>query len=427
MDGRRGDALSALVTPIVVIGAGIVGACGAAYLQRDGRDVLLLDHGEPGMGASFGNGGMLSASSIVPVAMPGTLGKVPRWLIDAEGPLAIRWSYLPRLVPWLARFAAASAPARVEAQARALRALLKDSLEHFAPLLRDAGAEALVRRQGMLYLYGSEAAWRGDLRAMDLRRRNGVVIEEIERRALGEREPDLGAAVTHARFIPDNGFTTNPLRLVQTLVRQIAARGGRVVQERVLGFETNDAQVTAVRTDRGRHPASAVVLAAGAWSSALAAQLGDPVPLDTERGYHVVVKDPEKTVRTPAIFVDGAFGITPMEDGLRLAGTVELGGLEAGANWARADAILNRGRRILPGLLERHDESRLSRWLGFRPSLPDSLPVIGTSSRYANAYYAFGHGHVGMCAAPLTGKLLSELIGGKSLSIDIGPFSPRRF
>lgn len=411
----------------MVIGAGIVGVCSAAYLQRDGRNVLLIDQGEPGMGASFGNGGMLSLSSIVPVAMPGTLGKVPRWLLDREGPLAIRWSYLPRLAPWLLRFAAASAPERVEAQARALRALLKDSLEHYAPLVRDAGAQTLVCRQGMYYLYGSEAAWRGDARAMDLRRRNGIAIEEIDRRTLAEREPEFGAAITHARLIPDNGFTANPLRLVQSLAGHISARGGRVVQERVLGFEANGPHVTAVRTDRGRHAASAVVLAAGAWSKPLAAQLGDRVPLDTERGYHVIVKDPEKTVRTPAIFVDAAFGITPMETGLRLAGTVELGGLEAEANWARADAILSHGRRILPGLLARHDESRVSRWLGFRPSLPDSLPVIGPSRRYRNAFYAFGHGHVGMCAAPLTGKLISELIAGKTPSIDISPFSARRF
>jgi D-amino-acid dehydrogenase len=411
----------------VVIGAGIIGACSAACLQRDGREVLLIDHDAPGMGASFGNGGMLSASSIVPVAMPGTLGKVPRWLVDPQGPLAIRWSYLPRLAPWLVRFGAASSPQRVEAQARALRVLLKDTLAGYAPLLRDAGAEALVRTQGMYYLYGSEAAWRGDARAMDLRRRNGLRIEEMDRRTLAELEPDLGDEVKRVRFAPENGFTTNPLRLVQSLIGRITAQGGRLAQERVLGFEANGAQVTAVRTDRGRHRAAAVVLAAGAWSKPLAAELGDRVPLDTERGYHVIVKDPEKTLRTPAIFVDGAFGITPMETGLRLAGTVELGGLEAPADWARADAILSHGRRILPGLLARHDESRLSRWLGFRPSFPDSLPVIGGSSRYRNAYYAFGHGHVGMCAAPLTGKLVSELVAGRSPSIDLAPFSARRF
>ena len=388
--------------------------------------MLLIDHGEPGMGASFGNGGLFSASSVVPVATPGVLKKVPGWLLDAEAPLTIRWSYLPRLAPWLARFIAASAAQRVEAQARALRALLKDSLEHYAPLLRDAGARDLVRKQGMLYLYASEASWRADW-GMKLRQRNGVVVEEIEGPALAEREPDLGPGFTRARFIPENGYTTNPLRLVQSLARHVVERGGRIVQERVIDFENNGSCVTAVKTQNAVHPAGNIVLAAGAWSKPLAAQLGDDVPLDTERGYHVIVKDPEKSLRTPAVFVDGSFGVTPMETGLRLVGTVELAGLDAPPNWRRAEVLLEQGKRILPGLLADNDASRVSRWLGFRPSLPDSLPVIGPSSRFSNAYYAFGHGHVGMCGASTTGRIISELIAARQPCIDIAPFNAQRF
>ncbi len=413
--------------PVVVIGGGIVGVCAASWLQREGREVLVIDHGEPGMGASFGNGGMLSASSIIPVAMPGVLGKVPGWLIDSEGPLTIRWSYLPWLAPWFARFVAASKPERVEAQARALRSLLVDSLENYAPLVRAAEAQELVRHQGMLYLYASEASWRGDAHTMEIRRRNGVAIEEIEGPALREREPDLGPGFTRARLIPGNGHTTNPLRLVQALARHLVDRGGRIVQERVMGFEHNGVAVSSVKTTLNRYPASAVVLAAGAWSKQLAAQLGDRVPLDTERGYHTIVKNPEKTVRTPALFVDGNFGVTPMETGLRLVGTVELAGLDAPPNWARARVLLEQGKRMLPGLLADNDVSRVSQWLGFRPSLPDSLPVIGPSSRFANAFYAFGHGHVGMCGASTTGKIIAELVAERPPSIDIAPFSARRF
>jgi D-amino-acid dehydrogenase len=413
--------------PVVVIGGGIVGICAASWLQREEREVLVIDPGEPGMGASFGNGGMFSASSIIPVAMPGVIRKVPGWLMDSEGPLTIRWSYLPRLMPWLAHFVAASKPERVEAQARALRRLLEGSLENYGPLVRAAEAQELVRHEGMLYLYASEASWRGDARAMDIRRRNGVAIEEIEGPALREREPDLGPGFTRARLIPGNGHTTNPLRLVQALARHVVDRGGRLVQERVLGFEHNGAAVTAVRTEKNFHKTDAVVLAAGAWSKSLAAQLGDRVPLDTERGYHTIVKNPEKTVRLPALFVDGNFGVTPMETGLRLVGTVELAGLDAPPNWARARVLLEQGQRMLPGLLADNDESRVSRWLGFRPSLPDSLPVIGPSSRFANAFYAFGHGHVGMCGASTTGRILSELIAGRKPCIDIAPFSARRF
>jgi D-amino-acid dehydrogenase len=207
----------------------------------------------------------------------------------------------------------------------------------------------------------------------------------------------------------------------------MAERGGRVVQERVVGFDDNRKAITAVRTEQNSYLAKAVVLAAGAWSKPLAAQLGDDVPLDTERGYHVIVKNPEKTLRTPAIFVDGSFGVTPMETGLRLVGTVELAGLDAPPNWARADVLLKQGKRILPGLLADNDDSRVSRWLGFRPSLPDSLPVIGPSSRFGNAFYAFGHGHIGMCGASTTGRILSDLVSEKQPCIDIAPFSARRW
>jgi len=413
--------------PVVVIGAGIVGVCAAAWLQREGRPVLLIDHGDPGMGASFGNGGIFSASSIVPVAMPGVIRKIPGWLVDPQGPLTIRWSYLPRLVPWLMRFVAASAPARVEAQARALRALLERSLVDYAPLIKDAGAANLVRHDGMLYLYASEASWNRDARAMELRRHNGVAIEELTGPALAEREPDVGAGFTRARLIPDNGHTINPLRLVQALAHSIVMRGGRIVQERVVGFEDNGTAISSVRTNLNRHAVSAVVLAAGAWSKPLAQALGDRVPLETERGYHAIVKEPEKTVRTPALFVDGNFGLTPMETGLRLVGTVELASLDAPPNWARSNVLVSQAKRILPGLLADGDDSRVSRWLGFRPSLPDSLPVIGRSSRYANAFYAFGHGHVGMCGASTTGKLISALVARRKPEIDLQAFSAQRF
>lgn len=414
------------MAPVVVIGAGIIGVCTAAWLQREGRQVLLVDPGEPGMGASFGNGGLFSTASVAPVGMPGVLRRVPGWLVDAEGPLTIRWCYLPRLAPWLARFVAASAPERVEKQARALRALLEHSLANYAPIVKEAGAEDLVRQQGSMYLYGSEASWRADS-AMDLRRRHGVEVEELSGAALAEREPDLGPQFTRARVIGRNGHTTNPLRFVQKLAQGVEARGGRIVQEAVTGFEHNGAAITSIMTNAGRHHASAVVLAAGAWSKPLAAQLGDRVPLDTERGYHAIVKDPEKTLRAPALYVDGNFGLTPMETGLRLTGTVELAGLHAPPNWARSRVLVEQARRILPGLLADDDDARVSRWMGFRPSLPDSLPVIGPSSRYSNAFYAFGHGHVGMCGASTTGKIVAELIGDKPTSIDIAPFSARRF
>ncbi len=420
---------------IIVIGTGIIGACTAAYLQRDGHQVTLIDHAEPGSGASLGNGGMLSGSSIIPVAMPGVAAKVPGWLMDSAGPLTIRWSYLPTLVPWLWRFLAAATPEKVEAQAAALRALLAPSLENYAPIVRDAGASHLIHQQGTLYLYDSAQSFHNDQRNTDIRLRNGVVIEDVIGADLRALEPDLAPQFTHARLVRANGHVSDPRALVEALVAQAVKRGATLVRERVTGFEHNGAGVNAVVTETGRHAAAQVVLACGAWSKPLAAQWGDRVPLDTERGYHVIVKHPEKGPRTPTLHVDGSFGATPMEMGLRIIGTVELAGLDAPPNWKRADLLLRKAQALYPGLAagltlghaQGSADERLTRWLGFRPSMPDSLPVIGASSRFTNAWHAFGHGHVGMCAGSTTGRMIADLIAGRTPCVPVQAFSPRRF
>ena len=417
--------------PVIVIGAGIIGACVAAYLQRDGHAVTLIDHDLPGSGASLGNGGMLSGSSIIPVAMPGVAAKVPGWLLDPEGPLTIRWSYLPALTPWLLRFLASARPDKVVAQAAALRSLLAASLDNYAPIVRDAGATRLIHQQGTLYLYGSEQGFRNDQRNTDIRRDHGVAIEEVIGAELRALEPDLAPGLTHARLVRENGHVSDPRALVESLVAHARVRGATLLRERVQGFENNGAGVNTVVTDAGRHACAHVVLACGAWSKPLAAQLGDRVPLDTERGYHVIIKDPEKGPRTPTLFVDGNFGATPMDMGLRVIGTVELAGLAAAPNWKRANVLLGKAQTLYPGLAAGlapdSDDQRLTRWLGFRPSLPDSLPVIGASSRHANAWYAFGHGHVGMCAGSTTGRMIADLIAGRAPCVPVAQFSAQRF
>ena len=262
--------------PIIVIGAGIIGVCVAAYLQRDGFDVTLIDHGEPGSGASSGNGGILSGSSIIPVGMPGVAAKVPGWLLESEGPFTLRWSYLPNIAPWLMRLLLGATRAKVEVQASALRALLKASLENYAPLVRDASATHLLHQHGQLYLYANEQSWRNDAGNTDIRRRNGVAIEDVIGPALRALEPDLGESFTHARLVRANGHVSDPHALVQALATHAAARGAKLFQERVTGFEHNGAQVTAVVTERRRHAASRVVVACGAWSKPLAEELGAP-------------------------------------------------------------------------------------------------------------------------------------------------------
>jgi D-amino-acid dehydrogenase len=415
------------VATIGIIGAGMVGIATASFLQRDGHDVFVVDAGNPGEGASFGNAGCLNGSSVVPMSMPGTLKKVPGWLMDPVGPLVLRWRYLPTVAPWLYRFIRSGTPEKVAAQARALRTLLKPSLETIAPLVRDAGAAELVHKLGHLFVYRSDAALQGERAAWELRRANGLEWDEFNADELRQLEPTLSREFVRGILIRENGHTSNPQRLVQSLAAALLRNGGKIHRARVTGFDLDGTRLRAIRTDAGDFAADKAVLAAGAHSKPLAATLGNRVPLETERGYHLMIRDPEVMPRIPTYDAAGKFVATPMETGLRFAGTVELAGLSAPPDWRRARILLEQGRRMLPGLAPHYPEARLSLWMGHRPSMPDSLPVIGASSRSPDVLYAFGHGHVGMAASPMTGKVIADLVAGRPPSIDITPFRPTRF
>lgn len=427
MSPASGSHAAAPPGPVVVIGAGIVGLACATYLQRDGRKVVVVDPGGPGEGASYGNAGGLNGSSVVPVAMPGVLAKVPHWLLDPTGPLSIRLRYLPRLLPWLYRFVRAGRPELVRAQARALRGLLAPSVDMYRALAASVGAEHLIHRSGLLMVYRSEASFAADAGANRLRADNGVVIEELTRDELRQIEPTLSPAYARARLISENGYCKNPLRLCQSLAAALVANGGEIRRERADGFAFADGRVDAVLTSTGRVAAAAVVVAAGAHSKPLAARLGERVPLDTERGYHAMIKDPDVAPRLPVMDVDGKFVATPMEQGLRMAGTVEFAGLDAPPNWRRARVLLQQGQAMFPRLARDIGEDRIAVWMGFRPSMPDSLPVIGPARRFPNAFFAFGHGHIGLVGAPMTGRTVADMIAGRAPAIDVAPFSASRF
>jgi len=410
-----------------VIGAGMVGIAAASWLQRDGHEVFVLDPGGPGEATSFGNAGFLSGGSVVPMSMPGTLWNVPRWLLDPMGPLSIRWRYLPILAPWLIRFVRSGSPDRVTAQARALRSLLGPTVDTMLPLARDAGCADLIQRKGTLTLYRSQESFAKDALGYKLRRDNGVVVTELNADELRQYDPTLSRDFVRGALVEENGHIGNPHRLVRTLAEALARNGGQLRQARALGFDLDGGKLKAIRTDQGVFPCDAAVVAAGAWSKPLAATLGDPVPLETERGYHIMIRDPEVQPRLPLMDGEGKFAVTPMETGLRFAGTVELAGLSAPPDWRRARILLEQGRRILPGLAASYPEERLSMWMGHRPSLPDSLPCIGPSRLSPDVIYAFGHGHVGMAGSPVTGKLVADLVAGRKPLIDPAPFSAQRF
>ncbi len=410
-----------------VIGAGMIGVVAATFLQRAGHDVVVVEPGNPGEGASFGNAGCLNGSSIVPMSMPGTIRNVPRWLLDPLGPLVIRWRHLPALTPWLVQFIRAGSSDRVAAQARALRPLIGPSIETLMPLVKEAGAQDLVKRLGHLVVFRSQRAWQEEALAWQLRRDNGIVWDELGADELRQLEPSLSQAYVKGVLLRDNGHTTNPHRLVTSLAGAFRRNGGRFETARALGFELDGTRLAGIRTDRGTIEADAAVIAAGVWSRSLAADLGNRIPLETERGYHLMIREPEASPRLPTADGEAKFVATPMELGLRLAGTVELAGLEAPPLWQRARLLLTKAGHMFPALARHYPEQRLTLWMGHRPSLPDSLPVIGSAHRTKDVIYAFGHGHIGMVAAPMTGKIVAELVSGQAPSIDISAFRADRF
>lgn len=409
---------------IAVIGTGIVGTCTAAWLQRDGHRITFVDPLDAGEACSFGNAGSMSPSACLPVAMPGVWKKAPAWVLDPLGPLTVRGSYLPAVLPWLLRFVRHSKPAEVVRIATALRGLLAPIFESYQPLLEHAGAQALVRRTGCLYVYSSRevaAQWKW---GMDLRRSLGVALRDVDRDELESLEPDLKGAFRFGILAPENGSTVDPSALVKALHARCLADGAGHLKRRVTGFELRDGLVQALRLDGAESLAvDGVVVAAGAWSARLATQLGARVPLETQRGYHVTVKSSNLSLRHTVMAVEHNLMVNPMAMGLRLAGSVELAGLRAPPNYARADVLLRKGRELFPHL----DASETTRWMGHRPCLPDSLPVIGRAPRAENAWLGFGHGHVGMCGGATTGREIAHLVAGRAPQVDLAPFSPLRF
>lgn len=406
-----------------IIGAGVVGlATAASFVQRNHR-VTLIDPSEPGRGCSYGNAGCFSLASIVPVGMPGMWRKVPKWLLDPSGPLAIPPRYAPHIAPWVWSLLRSSSVAKVNAIADDLKTLLFPALQYWRPLAEWAGVPDLIQQNGWAVAYESAAAFEGDRLGWKLRSDRGVRVEVLKGKEITELEPALASKFTHMAYLPEQGQCLNPLRLSNAIEATLRQHGARFVQARALDFLWKDGRVSSVVTDQEQIAADHIVVAAGAFSKPLALKLGDRIPLETERGYHVMVKSSGPTLSRPVMSGEGKFFATPMEEGIRFAGSVELGGLDLPPNYKRADVLLKQGRAMLPRL----DGEELGRWMGFRPSLPDSKPVIGASNRAPNAFYAFGHGHVGLTAAAATAEIIADLATGHRPRIDPAPFRPGRF
>jgi D-amino-acid dehydrogenase len=415
---------------LAIIGGGIVGACTALAAQRAGFEVTLIEPAAPGgeQAASYGNGCWFSPSSTVPPALPGLWKKVPKFLLDPLGPLAIRWSYFPRVAPWLVRYLLSGwTEARVLKTGHALRALVAGAPELHAALAEEAGVGHLVERRGLLYVFPDRAAFEAEALAWRIRAQTGVKWLEIGEDELRQREPDLDRRYTFALLIEEGGHCRNPGAYVAALVALAEAQGMKRVKARAIGFRIEAGRLKAVTTDQGEVPADCAVISAGAYSKALAREAGDTLPLETERGYHAVIADPEAGPRTPMMPSDGKMSITMTETGLRVAGQVEIAGLEAAPNWKRAEILRDHLLRNFPGLPRELPPERIKVWMGHRPSMPDGLPCIGRSSASADILHCFGHGHVGLVAAPRSAELAVALLTGTPPAIAAEPYSPARF
>lgn len=411
------------VLPIAVIGAGVVGLSTALYLRRSGRDVTIIDPLPPPGGASYGNAGMISADTSVPIALPGMLRKVPSWLTDPLGPLAVRPSYFPKALPWLMRWIAASRMPRVLEISDAMRALHKDAFLCWKELLGPQNFADLVRPAGQVHVWETDAETPGAALERQLRDRQGIASQALTSDDLRQMFPGISTAVRRGMLVPGNGYTVSPQRIVQTLHRLFLDAGGRVVPENVMKIMPREGGGYDLMTNVGFHTAQQIVVAAGAWSVRLLKPLGVSVPLETERGYHVMLPTPNVSLTTTLSNKSRSFGVTPMEQGLRVAGTVEIAGLDAPPDERRAKALLANVRTMFPDV--NTDGHRF--WMGFRPSTPDSLPIVGEVAGRPGLFLAVGHGHFGMTGGPPSGRLLSQLINHQPTAFNAAAYGPQRF
>jgi D-amino-acid dehydrogenase len=408
---------------IAVVGAGIVGLATAFHLQNDGHRVRLIERGGVAEGASYGNAGAFAFSDIMPLASPGILLKAPKWLLDPLGPLAIPPAYLPQITPWLAKFWRASLPDRFRASIIVQSAMMRVASAAMDAMVRGAGLEARVRTDGNLQLYESEAELNASLGSWAEREREGIPFEHVRGVRLAELQPGLASRFTVGTFTPHWKTVDDPYRFALALFDAVMARGASISHGEVATIEPTDLGALIRLTDGTSLSAPRVVIASGAWSRPLAKQLGDRVPLETERGYNTTLPPGAFDVRRQLTFGGHGFVVTPLSTGIRVGGAVELGGLKLAPNFKRSAAMLKKASAFLPGLKTEGGRQ----WMGFRPSLPDSLPVISRSSASDRVFYAFGHGHLGLTQSAATGRLVADLIAGRKTPIDISPLRASRF
>ncbi|MEM1038858.1 MAG: FAD-binding oxidoreductase [Pseudomonadota bacterium] len=408
---------------VAIIGAGIVGVSTALWLQRNGHKVILIDKAGPAQGASFGNGGVLASCAIVPVTVPGLLAKAPAMLLSPNQPLFLKWSYLPKLAPWLLRYLRHANEEAVNRRAEAMMSIIGDSLADHQALAAGTAAERWITPCDYVYLYRSRAEYHDDAFGWTIRKAHGFQWDVLEGRSVRHFDPTFDPSFRCAAKLGGHGRITDPGQYVKDLASHVVANGGQFIKADVTDIVREDSAVTGVRAGGETIACDAAVVATGAWSGPLAKKLGIVAPLESERGYHIELWEPNIMPKVPTMIAAGKFVATPMDGRLRLAGIVEYGGLESEPSQAPFDFLIRSIKAAMPGLTWKEK----TQWMGHRPAVADSMPLIGEVPGIKNAFVGFGHDHVGLTGGPKTGRILSQIISGHSPNMDLSPFEPDRF
>ena len=408
------------ILKIGVIGAGIQGVCNALFLQKKGYQVTLFDRDEPGNSASYGNAGHFSPYASVPLNRPDVITDVPSMLLSSRGPLALKWNYVPKMIPWFLKFLFNCREEKMMHTAKNMHQILDQALPAFDELFEDINLEGLVESNGILYVWTDKNLKSRDLE-IKMRDQLGVKQQILNPKEIHDLEPNLKPFYHGGVFYDYARHARNPKKILIKLFDNFIKKGGKFLKLYIKDINF-DEQKPVIRSETQRFVFDKLVISCGAFSKKLTDTLHENIPLDTERGYHVHFKDHDHLISRPVVFSNRGFAMTPMEQGLRVVGTVEFGGLNNPLSKSRIKNLILNAKDMLDGLPEHKDE-----WLGFRPSLPDFLPVIGPSKNYENVYYSFGHHHLGWTLGAISGKIVSGMIANENTNMDLKPYSSVRF
>ena len=411
-----------LKSSVGVIGAGIQGVCIAICLQKKKFKVTILDREDPGKdSASYGNAGHFSPYASVPMNRPDILADVPSMLLSSTGPLALKWNYVPKMVPWFLKFIKNCSKKNMMHTAKYMHQILDLALPAYDELFKDIDISGLVESKGIIYFWTNKDLKSRQLE-INIRNELGIKQQLLTPHEIHDLEPHIKKIYHGGILYPNARHARNPKKILLKLFDLFLKKGGQFEKQNVQTISFSSDNKPTIKTNSNSYVFDKAVVACGAFSKKLTDQINEKIPLDTERGYHVHFKGRDHLLSRPVIFLNRGFGITPMEQGLRVVGTVEFGGLENPASKKRILNLVNNAKYLFPELTNHHDE-----WLGFRPTLPDYLPVIGPSKNHKNLFYSFGHHHLGWTLGAISGKIIAGMIAKENTNLNLSPYNSLRF